>query len=153
VSRLEVFTRDLVPNWNSGEVFLTEMHEQSTVMRIVGSILSAAEKLNAERVTEVHLVIGEFTLLNIEQVRFLYDVIVKGTIMENSELDIEVRKGTVECSHCKYSALVSDESNPDYVVQIVKLICPKCGNKLNITAGRECLVKNIKITSYKHGPS
>jgi hydrogenase nickel insertion protein HypA len=120
-------------------------------MRIVGSVLLEAERLNAEQITEVHLVIGEFTLLNIEQVRFLYDMIVKGTMMENSKLDIEIRKGVVECPRCNYSALASDESNPEYMVKVARLICPKCGNRLSITAGRECLIKNFRMTSSKNG--
>ncbi|UCD26652.1 MAG: hydrogenase maturation nickel metallochaperone HypA [Candidatus Bathyarchaeota archaeon] len=68
--------------------------------QIVENVLREAEKHNAKKVTEVHLIIGKLTFLEVEQVRFSYNILVDGTIMEGSKLYIEEKNGVVKCSIC-----------------------------------------------------
>ena len=121
------------------------MHEFSMTTQIVENVLREAEKHNAKKVTEVHLVIGRLTFLGVEQVRFSYNILVEGTIMEGSNLYIEEKNGVVKCSSCGYEGDFMYEDNPAYHVPTPTLRCPKCGGTVNIIGGRECTIKSIKL--------
>ena len=121
------------------------MHEFSVTSQIVQNVLAEAEKRRAKKVTEVHLTIGKLTFLGLEQVRFAYEVLTKGTIMEGSELVIEEQEGVVKCSNCSYEGGFKYEDDPLYHVPVPTLKCPKCSSTVNITAGKECTIRNIKM--------
>lgn len=121
------------------------MHEFSMTTQIVETVLQEAEKHNAKKVTEVHLVIGKLTFLGLEQVRFSYDVLVNGTIMEGSKLYIEEKNGVVKCSSCGYEGDFMYEDDPMYHIPTPTLRCPKCGGIVSIVGGRECTIKRIKL--------
>ena len=113
--------------------------------QIVENILREAETHNARKVIEVHLIIGKLTFLGIEQVRFSYDLLVKDTIMEGSELHIEEKNGIVKCSSCDYKEDFNYEDDPMYHLPTLTLRCPKCGGLVEIIKGRECTIKNVKL--------
>jgi len=96
-------------------------------------------------VTEVLLVIGKLTFLSIEQVRFSYNVLVDGTIMEGSKLYIEEKDGVVRCSNCGYEGCLKYEDNPMYHVPTPTLNCPKCRGVVKIVGGKECTIKSVKL--------
>jgi len=123
------------------------MHEFSMTTQIVENVLREAEKHNAKKVTEVHLAIGKLTFLGIEQVRFAYNILVEGTIMEGSKLHIEEKDGVVKCSNCGYEGDFMYEDNPLYHVPTPTLRCPKCGGVVDIVGGRECTIKSIKLVA------
>jgi hydrogenase nickel incorporation protein HypA/HybF len=79
------------------------MHEFSMTQQIVALILEEANRYHAKKVTEVHLIIGKLTFLVLEQVKFAYNLIVKNTIMEDSNLHIEETNGVVKCNTCEYT--------------------------------------------------
>ena len=113
--------------------------------QIVQSVLAEAERRKAKKVTEVHLVIGKLTFLGLEQVRFAYEALTKGTVMEGSRLSIEEREGVVKCNHCGYEGGFKYEDDPIYHVSVPTLKCPKCASVVVIAAGKECTVKTIKM--------
>jgi hydrogenase nickel incorporation protein HypA/HybF len=121
------------------------MHEFSVTSQIVQSVLTEAEKHKAKKVTEVYLVIGKLTFLGLEQVRFAYEALTKGTILEGSRLIIEEQEGTVKCNHCDYEGGFKYEDDPMYHVPVPTLKCPHCGNVVSIVAGKECTIKSIKM--------
>jgi len=121
------------------------VHEFSITSQIVQNVLAEAEKRGAKKVTEVNLVIGKLTFLGLDQVRFAYEVITKGTIAEGSKLVIEEREGFVKCSNCGYEGDFKYEDDPLYHVPVPTLKCPKCSSTVSITAGKECTIKNIKM--------
>ncbi len=123
------------------------MHEFSMTTQIVENVLREAEKHDAKMVTEVRLVIGKLTFLGIEQVRFSYNILIDGTIMEGSKLYIEEKNGIVKCSSCSYEGDLMYENNPAYHVPTPTLRCPKCGGAVNIVGGRECTIKSIKLVT------
>jgi len=112
---------------------------------IVENVLREARTRNAKEVSEVHLVIGELTFLGLEQVRFSYKVLTEDTMMENSKLFIETKKGVVKCGSCGYEGNLNYEDDPMYHVPIPTLHCPKCSGTVDIIGGRECLIKSIKL--------
>jgi hydrogenase nickel incorporation protein HypA/HybF len=113
--------------------------------QIVENVLHEARKHEAKEVAEVHLVIGELTFLGLEQVRFSYKVLTEGTIMENSKLVIETKDGAVRCGICGYEGSFNYKDDALYHVPIPTLQCPKCGDKVDIIGGRECLIKSVKL--------
>jgi hydrogenase nickel incorporation protein HypA/HybF len=113
--------------------------------QIVQNVLAEAEKRKAKKVTEVHLVIGKLTFLGLEQVRFAYEALIKGTIMEGSKLFIEEQEGVVKCNHCGFEGSFQYENDPMYHVPAPTLKCPKCSSVVNIVAGNDCTIKSIKM--------
>jgi len=121
------------------------MHEFSVTSQILQSVLAEAKNRGAKKVTEVHLVIGKLTFLGLEQVRFAYEALTKGTIMEGSKLIIEEQEGAVKCNHCGYEGGFKYEDDPMYHVPIPTLKCPQCGSVVSIVVGKECTIKSIKM--------
>ena len=121
------------------------MHEFSVTSQIVQSVLAEAEKRGAKKVTEVHLTIGKLTFLGLEQVRFAYEALAKGTIMEGSRLVITEQQGIVKCSNCGYQGDFKYQDDPLYHVPVPTLKCPKCNSTVTITQGKECTITNIKM--------
>jgi len=121
------------------------VHEFSITSQIVQNVLAEAEERSAKKVTEVQLVIGKLTFLGLEQVRFAYEALTKGTIMEGSNLVIEEQEGIVQCGNCGYQGDFKYEDDPLYHVPLPTLKCPKCSNTVTITAGKECTIRNIKM--------
>ena len=121
------------------------MHEFSMTTQIVENVLREAEKHNAKKVTEVHLIIGKLTFLGVEQVRFSYNILIDGTIMEGSKLYIEEKNGVVKCSICGYEGDFMYQDNPEYHIPTPTLRCPNCEGVVRIVGGRECTIKSIKL--------
>jgi len=113
--------------------------------QIVNSILEEAKKHNAKKVIQVHLVIGDLTFLNPEQVRFWYKMLSKDTLIESSRLYIKKKSGSVKCLTCGYEGDFRYEDDPSYHVPIPTLICPRCGSIVEILSGKECTIKSIKL--------
>lgn len=109
------------------------------------NVLQEAEKHKAKKVVSVHLIIGKLTFLGLEQVRFSYRLLVKGTIMESSKLYIEEKDGVVKCGKCSYEGGFNYEDDPVYHVPVPTLHCPKCGGVVEIAGGKECIIKSIKL--------
>jgi hydrogenase nickel incorporation protein HypA/HybF len=121
------------------------VHEFSVTSQIVQSVLAEAEKRGAKKVTEVRLTIGKLTFLGLEQVRFAYDALTKGTIMEGSQLIITEQEGMVKCGTCGYQGDFKYADDPLYHVPVPTLKCPKCGSTVTIAQGKECTITNIKV--------
>jgi len=107
--------------------------------------LEEARKHKAKKVKEVSLVIGKLTFLGLEQVRFAYEALTKGTIMEGSNLLIKESEGVVKCNRCDYEGNFKYEDNPQYHLPMPTLHCPKCSGIVKIVGGKECIIKSIKL--------
>lgn len=119
------------------------MHEFSFMSEIVTSILEEARKRDAAKVEAVVLELGEFTMLGEEQMRFSYEVLAKDSILEGSELEIRIIKGTVKCD-CGFEGEMSvSEDAPHRVSPILE--CPECHGPARIVSGRECLIRDIRM--------
>jgi len=115
----------------------------------VQNIIKEAEGHKAKRVVQVNLAIGKLTFLGIEQVRFAYKLLVKGTIAEKSKLVIKEKDGIVKCSKCGYEGDFKYEDNLIYHVPTPTLRCPKCESTVDIVEGKECTIESIKLITDK----
>ena len=127
------------------------MHEFSVTSQIVEAVLKEAKKHNAQKIVEVHLDIGKLTFLGLEQVRFSYEVLVKGTIMDGSKLYIREKDGIVKCRNCGYEGGFKYEDDPMYHIPTPTLHCPKCEKTIEIVAGRECTIRDVKLLIERSG--
>ena len=119
------------------------MHELSMADAMVKTVLDVAEKNDAIEIIEVTIEIGKLTMLNPEQIRFLLEVLVENTLLEGADINIVELPVELNCNSCEYTGL-ADMDDSDHYLAIVK--CPNCSERnVEITAGRECNVKNIKI--------
>ena len=124
------------------------MHEFSTMKRILETVLSAARSHEAESVLEVNLEIGELTFLNPEQLRFAFSVLSEGTLAEKANLHIKRIRPGIRCSSCGYEGYVGYDGPEYHLLGFfpLSLRCVKCGSiEVEITSGRECNVKDVKI--------
>ena len=119
------------------------MHELSMANGILEAVIEKAEENNANEVIEVVVEIGKLALINPEQIMFLLEVLIEGTVASSAKFTIEEIPIEVDCPNCGYNGKVeSDEL--DHYAPIVN--CPSCGsNNLHITNGKDCIVKNIII--------
>jgi hydrogenase nickel incorporation protein HypA/HybF len=121
------------------------MHEFYMTSQIVKSVLEEAEKRGAKKVLEVHLVIGNLTLLGIEQIRFNYKILAEDTKLKGSRLLIKRKEGKVGCDKCGYEGALKFKNDPIYHISFPTLTCPKCASSVRILEGKECLIKSIKM--------
>ncbi|MDR0900519.1 MAG: hydrogenase maturation nickel metallochaperone HypA [Methanobrevibacter sp.] len=119
------------------------MHELSMADGILKAVLSNAEENDATEVIEVTVEMGRMALLNPEQVKFMLGVLSEDTIAKDAKFIIEDIPIEIECQECSYSGKVEDEDLDHYTPVVV---CPKCDtNRIAITNGKDCIVKNIII--------
>ena len=125
------------------------MHEFSTAVGVIGTITDVAKEHNATRIKKVELVVGEFSMLQLDQLRFAFEIAAEGTLAEKAELIIETQKGEINCQNCGFKGPAgTQEKEVDHLVVDLKNIfeCPKCkSNKTKISGGRDVYVKNIEV--------
>lgn len=122
------------------------MHEFGITSRIVEAVLRIAGENGATRVLEVDLQIGRLTFLNPQQVRFVYDILTKGTLLEGSELSVQEVEGLVECQDCGHQteAYLPDDPN-SFSDPLPLFSCSKCGGKVIVVKGKECQITGIAL--------
>lgn len=73
------------------------MHELGITQNIVAIV---SERARARRVTRVTIVIGKLSAVCPQSIRFCFDVVSRGTLLEGAALEIEEIDGTGECRTC-----------------------------------------------------
>ncbi len=119
------------------------MHEFSVMTQIVDAIMDEAKKRSATKIEGVTLEIGEFTMLGEEQMRFAFEVLARGTMMEGAELAVREVEGEIECS-CGFRGHVSPgDDSPHRGTPLLE--CPECGGGATVVGGRECVIRDIRM--------
>jgi len=112
------------------------MHELAVTQSILKIALQHAEKANAKRVTDLNIVMGEFSKMVDDSIQFYWDIIAKDTIAEKATLHFRRVPAEFQCLSC------SEKYNPDDE----EFICPKCGSaRVKIVAGEEFLLESIDV--------
>jgi hydrogenase nickel incorporation protein HypA/HybF len=125
------------------------VHELSTAINIVNTITEVAKQNNATRIKKVELVVGEFSMLNHDQLEFSFEIASEGTLAQGAEVIFETQKGEINCQDCNYTGIAGEPKKEldHFVVDLVNIFqCPNCkSNKTKISGGRDVYVKNIEI--------
>ncbi|MCD7782153.1 MAG: hydrogenase maturation nickel metallochaperone HypA [Methanosphaera sp.] len=120
------------------------MHELSMATSMVDAILDTAKKNDAIKVTEAVLEVGELTMLNPEQLKFMIDVVREDTIMEEANIIINMIPIEIECESCGYEGEIVIDNTMDHLMAVAT--CPECEKaSVHVRKGQECNVKTIKI--------
>lgn len=113
------------------------MHELSICRNILDIVLEQAATDGFSRVERIGLEIGPFAGIEIEALRFGFDVVTKGSLAEGARLDIHETAGTARCADCGASTVLLRRFDP----------CPQCGShNLRVTGGEDLRVKELEVT-------
>ena len=110
------------------------MHELGVVIEVVKTVERFAEKNGVTRIDALVLQIGELSSMIPKYIESCYPAAVDGTLLEKTELKIEVLPGNGLCGKCvKAFNLLKNQG-----------ICPECGNgEFEILSGKEFMIKEI----------
>jgi hydrogenase nickel incorporation protein HypA/HybF len=123
------------------------MHELSIVSSLVESVLNFVETHQAKRVVAVRLAIGELSCVEAEQIRFCYDLVIEGTAIAESVLEIEQTKALVRCLDCDFHGPPNYWDGALSGACIPTLQCPRCGRAAEAVEGNDCTIQSIKYVA------
>jgi|Deesub1362A_J573_1020465.scaffolds.fasta_scaffold09956_1 hydrogenase nickel incorporation protein HypA/HybF len=119
------------------------MHEFSAVKYMIDLLLERLSQEEIEEVVEVTIAVGEFRFLNLDQLRFAYEILSKGTILEGSKLRIEVIEGVIRCDGCGYIGRAGFFEEVHDLVPSMK--CPECGKMGEVVRGNEFILRAVRV--------
>lgn len=109
------------------------MHELSITQNIVAIV---KERAAGRPVHAVHLQIGRLSGIEVQAVRFCFDVCTKGTELEGARLDIDEVDGRGVCETC----------GEQIALERFVLRCP-CAQRapIKVVAGEELLIRSMEV--------
>ena len=108
------------------------MHELALTCSIVET---AEEAASGSRVLRVTLAIGQLSGVMTEAIRFCFDEVARGTLLDGAALDIVEPEGRARCEECG-----AEFATPDLLT-----FCA-CGSyRLTRLAGEEMTIRSIEI--------
>lgn len=108
----------------------------SLVEGVLQIVEDAAREQGFARVRAVRLEIGQLAAVEIEALRFCFDLVMRDTLAEGARLEIETVAGAGWCMMCS-------ESVP---LPALYEACPRCGGyAVRPTAGTEMRVKDLEV--------
>jgi hydrogenase nickel insertion protein HypA len=112
------------------------MHEYSLMERVIDSILEnmAKEKLSGP-VAEVVLHVGVLEVHSAEAGRLAFEVLARGTPLENSRLRLIIIPANLQCPGCGFSETYSLDHDVGHD-PLPPVACPQCGSPAVIAGGR-----------------
>lgn len=122
------------------------MHEFGFATQIVEICIASAQKHHAQRIKDIYIEIGDFTLIQEEYLQFCLGIIAEQTpLLQGTAFHVTRVPGVVKCLECGHETEVHiDMENPLAGINIFG--CEACGAKnTSIVKGKEANVKNLKI--------
>ncbi|RMG37925.1 MAG: hydrogenase maturation nickel metallochaperone HypA [Gammaproteobacteria bacterium] len=112
------------------------MHEMTLCESILQILESEAGKQGFSRVKTVWLEIGELSSVEIDAMRFSYEVVTRDSLADGSTLEIIRVPGTAWCMQCARSVNIKQRFDA----------CPDCGSyQLQVTGGEEMRIKELEV--------
>jgi len=112
------------------------MHELSVTESVLEIACEHAQKAQAEKVTDIFLVIGRLSSIVDDSIAFYWNVISKGTLCEDAKLHFKRIPAELVCLECNTHYTLDDELVP----------CPECGSaRVRVIAGDEFNLESIEI--------
>jgi hydrogenase nickel incorporation protein HypA/HybF len=112
------------------------MHEMSICESLVQVIEEQAKSQGYNRVKAVYLEIGAFAGIEIDSLKFCFDVVCRDTIADSAKLTITELNGVAWCFDCEKEVTVSTRVDP----------CPECGGySLRTKSGDEMRIKELEV--------
>ncbi|MCJ7512974.1 MAG: hydrogenase maturation nickel metallochaperone HypA [Anaerolineales bacterium] len=112
------------------------MHELSVTQSLLEIALRHAREAGAQRVTDLYLVIGDWSSIVDDSVQFYWDLVAQGTEAEGARLHFERIPARAICTDCQREFAPGGGS----------LLCPGCGgSRLRLLAGDQLHLESIGI--------
>ncbi len=106
------------------------------MQELLNVVKGAAQDQGGKEVTKIHLKIGEMAGVNIESLRFAFEVLSRGTVAEDALLEFEDVPLKMRCRSC----------NLEFTPVEFTFRCSGCsGTDIEILAGREMCVDYILV--------
>ena len=103
---------------------------------LLAVVEKAAEREGSDHVDVIHLRLGEMSGVNIDSLKFAFEVLSKGTVAEKGRLEFEQVPLVIVCNECNY------ESSPESLI----FRCAKCGSaSMELISGREMEIDYILV--------
>jgi hydrogenase nickel incorporation protein HypA/HybF len=112
------------------------MHELSITENLLEIALRHANSTNAQRITDLYLVIGDLSSIVDESVQFYWDIIASGTSAEGATLHFKRVPTKIVCLEC----------DQQYSPHDSQMACPNCGGiNVRINSGEEFFLEAIEV--------
>jgi hydrogenase nickel incorporation protein HypA/HybF len=116
------------------EVSEVNIHEASIAENILKIVEGAAQQHHLGRIEKVVLEIGQFSGVEPELLRYAFEFVGRGTVLEHAKIEILSPPLLLYCRHCE----------TEYLGELEDLRCPVCEEEqFEVIQGREMLVKSI----------
>jgi hydrogenase nickel incorporation protein HypA/HybF len=121
------------------------VHEFAIATSLVEALFEIAKKQSSTKIIEVQLKVGKLRALSLEQLRFSYEVLSKGTLLQGSRLVVEETSGSARCPNCNYAQELPETGDFTYHFGLPRMNCPKCATPLILEGGDECLITKVRM--------
>ncbi|NDP27659.1 MAG: hydrogenase maturation nickel metallochaperone HypA [Flavobacterium sp.] len=112
------------------------MHELSIVTSIIKTAEFELETTGGGKIVAIVLEIGKLSGVEIQSLHFVWELVAKNTVLENSKITIFEPEGIAICAECE----------TEYKVEKIYDSCPKCNSPFKkIISGRELKIKKLII--------
>ncbi|MFZ4790812.1 MAG: hydrogenase maturation nickel metallochaperone HypA [Candidatus Competibacteraceae bacterium] len=112
------------------------MHEFSLCEGIIDTVTTQARQQGFNRVRRVWLEIGELANVELEALRFAFEIVRQDTTAAEAELDIITVPGRAHCLDCAQTVPVQQHFDP----------CPLCGGyQWRLVSGTELRIKELEV--------
>jgi hydrogenase nickel incorporation protein HypA/HybF len=112
------------------------MHEMALAESVREIVEETARAQGARRVTAVRLEVGRLAQIEIEAMRFAFEVVRHGSLAHEARLEIVHVDGSAWCMRCSHVVTLSQRGDP----------CPDCQHhQLQVTGGDRMRVLDIEI--------
>ncbi|WGZ93532.1 MAG: hydrogenase maturation nickel metallochaperone HypA [Candidatus Thiothrix putei] len=113
------------------------MHEMSLCESVLQVLENEAKRQHFSQVKAVWLEIGAMSGVEIEAMRFCFDVIVRNTLADGATLEIIEIPAQAWCLDCAQTVAIQQRYDA----------CPHCGSyQLQVTQGDEMRIKELEVT-------
>jgi len=112
------------------------MHEGALTEELFEHVLIHTKEANARRVTRVKVTIGALSDATPDSIKFYFDALAPGTLVEGAALEFESAPGTAHCSACDKEFEIAD----------LYASCPQCGAfPLKVTSGNGVYLSSLEV--------
>lgn len=112
------------------------MHEMALCEGILQILEENAESQGFKKIKIVWLEIGAFAGIELDAMRFNFDVVTKGTLAEHAQLEIIEIPAEAWCMQCSKTVQIKQRFDA----------CPVCGRyQLQVTGGEQMKITQLEV--------
>lgn len=115
------------------------MHELPVTQSIVNICLEELEKNKGKAVKEINIVEGELSDMVPESIHMYFEILTKGTKLQDAVLNIAKIPAKIQCKDCSFEGTFNKTD----------FFCSKCGSEnISIVGGREFYIDSMEVEDF-----